>query len=95
MSIDMDTRYRVEGWPQVAVWIKDYAFDLKEVITEDVDEDGEDIFFTDYEQVTDTSRVIVVMVGDDREHTVDVDELVKIDDDAYCSCCGQIGCGWS
>jgi len=36
--------------------------------------------------------VRAVMVGDDREHTFDVDELTQIDDDAYCAECGQVGC---
>ena len=40
----------------------------------------------------DRSRVVAVMVGDDRKHTVDVDDLTVLDDEAYCSVCGQIGC---
>ena len=37
---------------------------------------------------------IVVMVGDDYKHHVDMDDVHEIDDDDYCSGCGQIGCGW-
>ena len=48
---------------------------------------------TDIEEVFDNSRVIAVMVGDNREHEIDVDDLVKIDEDDFCGSCGQIGCG--
>lgn len=34
------------------------------------------------------------MVGDDREFTFDVDDLTPLDEDEFCSGCGQIGCGW-
>jgi hypothetical protein len=39
-------------------------------------------------------RVIVVMVGDDRKHEVDIDDLAPLKSDEYCQDCGQIGCGW-
>lgn len=32
------------------------------------------------------------MVGDDRVHLVDPDDLTKIEDDDYCHECGQVGC---
>jgi hypothetical protein len=32
------------------------------------------------------------MVGDDREHIVDVDDLTEIAREDYCGVCGQIGC---
>lgn len=48
----------------------------------------------DSEVFEDRSRVRAVMVGDDRPHTFDRDELEPISDDDYCSSCGQIGCGW-
>lgn len=38
--------------------------------------------------------VRAVMVGDNKEHIIDVDDLTPINDNDYCSCCGQIGCGW-
>lgn len=60
-----DARYRVRGWPAVAVWVDGYET---------------------------RSSVRVVMVGDDRRHIVDVDELEPIADDDYCGECGQIGC---
>jgi hypothetical protein len=38
------------------------------------------------------SRVRAVMVGDDREHIVDIEDLTEIGDDDYCAGCGQTGC---
>lgn len=38
--------------------------------------------------------VVGVMVGDDRKHHLDPVEVHLIQDDEYCSGCGQIGCGW-
>ncbi len=35
------------------------------------------------------------MVGDDHEWHLDATDLHQIEDDEYCSGCGQIGCGWS
>ncbi len=40
-----------------------------------------------------TGRLIVVMVGDDREWSVEPADLTPLDDDDYCAGCGQIGCG--
>ena len=34
----------------------------------------------------------IVMVGDDREMYKDNDALTLIDDDDFCSGCGQVGC---
>lgn len=38
--------------------------------------------------------VQAVMIGDNREFTIDIDDLAEIQNDEYCHCCGQIGCGW-
>ena len=38
-------------------------------------------------------RFVCVMVGDDREHEFDVDDLTHLDEDGYCPGCGQTGCG--
>ena len=37
-------------------------------------------------------RVRIVMGGDDREHVVYEHELRVLDDNDYCTQCGQIGC---
>lgn len=38
--------------------------------------------------------VDVRMVGDDTLHVVAISDLKPLDEDAYCSGCGQIGCSW-
>lgn len=42
----------------------------------------------------DGSRVFVRMVGDDHKYLVDIDDCTPIDEEEFCSCCGQIGCAW-
>jgi hypothetical protein len=37
--------------------------------------------------------VQMVMVGDDKIYEVDKDDIVPLDEDAYCHECGQVGCG--
>jgi hypothetical protein len=91
-TLDLDGRYAVAGHDGIAFWLKDYVRTLA------VDEDGEPIigWLGDCEDAydVDTSMVIAVMVGDDREHVVDVDDLTPLEEDAYCAGCGQLGCGW-
>lgn len=53
---------------------------------------NEDTEWSGYYDV-DESTAIVIMVGDDRRHEVDADELVELPEDGYCPGCGQIGCG--
>lgn len=40
------------------------------------------------------SRRLVHMVGDDRTFDYETAILTTLDDDDFCSSCGQIGCGW-
>jgi hypothetical protein len=40
-----------------------------------------------------TGRVLMVMVGDDRRHVVDPEDVTELAADAFCRDCGQIGCG--
>lgn len=53
-------------------------------------EPDEDTEWSGYE--VRTGRIVAVMVGDDRRHTFDPDELTPLDELAYCHSCGQIGC---
>jgi hypothetical protein len=39
-----------------------------------------------------TGNVILVMVGDDREHSIDPDDVSALGENDYCHECGQIGC---
>jgi len=40
-----------------------------------------------------TGKLVAVMVGDDRQHYVDPDQLTLISEEDYCGSCGQLGCG--
>ena len=48
--------------------------------------------YSEPETADDTTRVRAVMVGDDREHIVDTDDLTPLPEDGYCRECGQTGC---
>lgn len=79
-ELDFDARYSVDGYSGVAFWIAP-----REVA--EIDEYGDEI-----DLYTDPDFVLAVMVGDDRRHVIDVDDLSIIADDDYCHACGQIGC---
>ena len=53
-------------------------------------EPDEDTEWSGYENRT--GRVVAVMVGDDRKHTFDEDEITALERKEYCGVCGQIGC---
>lgn len=40
-----------------------------------------------------TGNLVMVMIGDDRHHSIDPDDISPLNDEDYCSTCGQIGCG--
>lgn len=44
------------------------------------------------EEIDDKDWIIAVMVGDNRRHEIEVSEITMIEDDDYCSQCGQVGC---
>jgi hypothetical protein len=95
--LDEDARYEVRDWPGVAVRIDGYPlkWEAYTYLSEE-DEDGNQVELDSDEgewiDDRECGQVIVVMVGDDKRHTVDVEDLTKIDDLAYCLECGQIGC---
>jgi hypothetical protein len=80
MTLNMDIRYRVEGWRGIA-W---YPLGYELIRDEDYEWSG-----IEYEN---RDRVRMVMVGDDSVHIVDVGDLTPLDEDDYCHVCGQIGC---
>ena len=95
-KLDFDARYKVEGWPGIAVWIDGYPKKWEPYLALDEDEDGNEIEVEtgEGEWVDDieSGEVLAVMVGDDKRHTVDIEDLILIDDLDYCTECGQIGC---
>lgn len=99
MDINMDGRFKVEGWPGVAVRIDGYVKTWDPYIAIDEDEDGNEIEIEtgegEWVDDVESGMVNVVMIGDDAKHVVDISDLTEIDDEDYCSDCGQLGCGWS
>ena len=96
-DLDFTARYRVTNWPGVAVRLERWPTVWVPFTYTDVDEDGDEIEVEsnegEFEDDTHSGRIVVVMVGDDKEHTVDVTDLTKLDELDYCLECGQIGCG--
>ncbi len=93
--IDMNARYSVATMPGVAFYLKGYATRQEPIMILDYDEDDQKEYRVesgDYEEVEVDDEVIAIMVGDDREFVVDVEDLILISDEDYCSGCGQIGC---
>ena len=58
-------------------------------------EPDEDTEWSGYEVTT--GNIVAVMVGDDHLWSLDPHgvDIVPLDDDEYCSCCGQVGCRWA
>lgn len=83
MLTDLDTEKRYT----VAHWGEGIAFRLLgPVMVQDEDFEWSGIDYPhDY-------LVRVVMVGDDRVHEVDVNDLRELDELDYCAECGQVGC---
>ena len=82
-GIDFDAHFRVKGWAGIAFVAMGYLAEYPE-LTEDDPEPG---------LVLDKSRIVVVMVGDDKRHIVAASDLIPLNEDEFCPECGQIGCG--
>jgi len=78
-EFELGDRVRVAGYPGIA-----FTYEGREMVP---DEDTE---WTGL--LAPTGMVEVVMVGDDRVHVVDPDDLTPLADNEYCPECGQIGC---
>lgn len=94
--LDSNARYQVKDWPGVAVWIDGYSKVWDPYTYFDEDEEGNEVELESDEgewvEDPNPSQVIVVMVGDDYRHTVDIEDLILLDDLDYCAECGQVGC---
>jgi len=73
------THYQVNGYPGIAFYVRGWHT-----------EPDEDTEWSGYESRT--GNVVVTMVGDDRRIIVDQDDIIPLDEDAFCHSCGQIGC---
>jgi hypothetical protein len=72
--------YRVRGW---GAGIAFYVLGWETAPDEDTE-------WTGIEERT--GQIVVVMVGDDAKHVVDVDDVTPLERGDYCGSCGQVGC---
>jgi hypothetical protein len=79
LAADRDARYTVAGYRGIAF----YFHGLDTEPDEDTEWSGLEV---------ETGMAVMVMVGDDREHIVDPDDVTLIADADYCAGCGQVGC---
>jgi hypothetical protein len=79
-------RFTVDGWRGIAFYLLE-----PETVDEWDEETGENVTEWSGYKVP-TGNVVMVMVGDDREHVIDPDDVNALDDDEYCPECGQVGC---
>ena len=81
-QFDFESAYIADGWAEGIAW-RAYAFET---------EPDEDTEWTGIENPT--GRILAHMIGDDRTYAFEPDELTPLDEDDFCSCCGQVGCCW-
>jgi len=99
-DLDFGARYSVDGYRGIAFYLTGYATEWTEerwilACDDDIwdhDHDGACYLYDEPEEVERHDQVRAVMVGDDRTHIVDVDDLTEIAEEDYCPGCGQIGC---
>lgn len=93
-ELDMDANYTVKNWRGIAWYVVGYVQIWRPNFWIYEDENGEEFEeeAEDGEFEEDRSKVVCVMVGDDRKHTFDIDDLTLINDLDFCGECGQIGC---
>lgn len=81
-DFDFSRAYRADGYSEGIAW---RATHWETVPDEDTEWSGYEV---------PTGRLVAHMVGDDWKFTFDPEDLTPLEDDEYCSCCGQIGCAW-
>lgn len=100
-ELDFSAYYKVDGYRGVAFQLSKYAtteeYEGDYLLCEDEECDHQlsDLCWTegDTSLVTDLDWVYAVMVGDDREHLVEVSSLTLLPENEFCHGCGQTGCG--
>lgn len=81
-SVQAGDYVTVAGYRGIAFYV--HGPELSRVDDDEID---------DFDELIETGNLVVVMVGDDRKHVVDPDDVTLIDEDRFCRGCGQIGCG--
>lgn len=92
-AFDFNQFYAVDGYAGIAWHAIEHPTTWAYVDVFYEDENGDEVWFTDGEEVTDYERVVCIMVGDDRRFEFEISELTAISEDDFCAGCGQIGCG--
>lgn len=83
-ELDFDATYRMVRDSNAVAWV---LWGMETEPDEDTEWSGCE---------NDTGKVLVCMVGDDHYSAVDPDDIGPVlEDEDYCSGCGQVGCGWS
>lgn len=90
----------VAGYGGVAFWVIGHPVETWKptpvLICDGEDDDDHDEYcygvIDEPETYEDTGKVIVRMVGDDKDHIVDAEDVTPLDREAFCGQCGQIGC---
>lgn len=77
-----DQAYTVRGWRGVAFVVLGWETEPDEA----TEWTGQEVR---------TGNLLVVMIGDDKRHSVDPDDVSPIAEEEFCRECGQIGCGHS
>lgn len=96
-GINFDAPFKVQGYRGIAWRLLGWAVALEPVTCLAQDDDGNEYEEEtgEYDDVADMSRVVAIMVGDDRRFVIDRRDLIPITEDAFCHSCGQIGCSHS
>lgn len=72
--------YTVAGWGQGIAW---HVLGWETEPDEDTDWSGYEVR---------TGNVVARMVGDDRDFSIDPEDVTPLDREDYCGSCGQVGC---
>lgn len=93
-GIDFDAHYQCAGYRGIAWYLLGWAVEYRSVMTLALDNDGNEVEIEsgEFEPEADTTRVVAVMVGDDRRFVFDLEDIKLITEDGFCRDCGQIGC---
>lgn len=89
--------YTVAGYKGIAFYVTGYETVTREIDAFWIDEDGdvEQVGTGEFETVElSDGKLKMVMVGDDREHLVDREDITPLPDEQFCGGCGQVGCCW-
>jgi hypothetical protein len=86
------TEWTEESWT-LACDDPAHRYDYDESSPDDPDSHGLTCYvYSEAEEIDNPSKVLAVMVGDDREEVIDTDDLELIPEDGFCRSCGQTGC---